>query len=264
MRYWADLTTTDLEGLDPESSLALAPLGAIEQHGPHLPLSTDAVIAEEIARQGAERARAEVLVLPVSAIGTSPEHLGYRGTLSLETETLLRLWTETGGSVARAGLKKIVFLNAHGGQPQVMQIVARALRVDHAMLAVAANWWDCGFPDDTIPAGEMAHGIHGGQIETAVMLHLRPDLVRMDRAEDFRPATYEMASRYRRLSLTGPTAAAWMAGDLHPAGVAGNAAAATAETGRRIVDAAAGGLARLLDETAAYPLANLADGPPRP
>ncbi|MEM8793647.1 MAG: creatininase family protein [Pseudomonadota bacterium] len=257
MRLWSDLTTTDFDTLDPETTVALVPLGAIEQHGPHLPLSTDAVIAEEIARRGAEKAKANVLVLPTSAIGKSTEHLDYPGTLTLETKTLLDLWTETGESVARAGLRKIVFLNAHGGQPQVMQIVARELRVRHAMLAVAANWWECGFPDGAISPEEHAHGIHGGQSETSLMLHFRPDLVRMDKAKDFRPSTYSVHAENRIFRLTGAPAAAWMAQDLHPDGVAGYAAAATAETGALIAGAAIEGLASLLDETARYPLANL-------
>jgi len=257
MRYWAELTTTDFAELDPERTIALAPLGAIEQHGPHLPLATDAIIAEEIARLGAERATADVLVLPTSMIGKSNEHLAYPGTLTFETETLLHLWTETAESVHRAGLRKIVFLNAHGGQPQVMQIVARDLRVRHAMLAVYANAWDCGYPEDLLPAGESRHGIHGGQSETSLMLHLRPALVRMDRARDFRPATMEIEAAYRRLRLVGSPGAGWMAQDLHPEGVAGNAAAATAETGRHIAESLADGLATLIEETAAYPLANL-------
>ncbi|MEM1275489.1 MAG: creatininase family protein [Pseudomonadota bacterium] len=257
MRYWADLTTTDFEGIDAEATVALLPVGAIEQHGPHLPLSTDAVIAEEIARQGAEASSADVLVLPTQTIGKSTEHLAYPGTLTLETKTLLDLWTEIGVSVARAGVRKIVFLNAHGGQPQVMQIVARELRVREAMLAVSANWWDCGYPEGVIPAEEAAHGIHGGQSETSLMLHFRPDLVRMDQAEDFRPRTYDVHADNRLLRLTGAPAAAWMAQDIHQAGVAGNAAAATAEIGAEIANVAIQGLATLLEETARYPLAKL-------
>lgn len=257
MRYWSDLTTKDFEGLSPEETVALAPLGAIEQHGPHLPLSTDAVIAEEIARRGAERAAADVLVLPISAIGKSTEHIAYPGTLTFETETLLRIWSEIGAAVARAGIRKIVFLNAHGGQPQVMQIVARDLRVHHDMLAVSANWWECGFPEGVLSDEEMAHGVHGGQSETSIMLFLRPDLVQMDSAMDFRPTTYSVHGTNDLLRLTGAPAAAWMAQDLHPEGVAGNAAVADAETGQLIVETAAAGLAQLLDETAAYPLANL-------
>ncbi|MEM7237162.1 MAG: creatininase family protein, partial [Pseudomonadota bacterium] len=118
-------------------------------------------------------------------------------------------------------------------------------------------WWECGYPDGVLSADELAHGIHGGQSETSIMLHLRPDLVRMDEALDFRPTTYSVHTDNRRLRLTGAPAAAWMAQDLHPAGVAGNAAAATAESGRVIVEAASAGLAILLDETADYPLANL-------
>lgn len=257
MRFWSDLTTVDFKDMDPERVVALAPLGAVEQHGPHLPLSTDAIIAEEIAIRGAAGTDADVLILPTSHIGKSTEHLDYPGTLTLSTETLLHFWTEIGESVARTGLRKIVFVNAHGGQPQVMQIVARELRVRCGMLAVSANWWECGYPDGLLGSEEAEHGIHGGQSETSVMLHLRPELVRMDHAEDFRPSSVDVHASNKVLRLTGAPAAAWMAQDLHPAGVAGNASVATAETGKQIVEAAAAGLAALLTETAAYPLANL-------
>lgn len=257
MRRWADLTTTDFAELDPERTIALLPLGAIEQHGPHLPLSTDAVIAAEIARRGAERAKADVLLLPTLEIGKSNEHLAFPGTLTLAAETLIAMWTAIGESVARAGLSKLVMLNAHGGQVAVMQIVARELRIRCNMLAVAACTWDCGYPADVLPPAEAPHGIHGGLSETSLMLHLRPDLVRMDRAADFVPATVAFNATHERLRMVGSPGIGWMAQDLHPDGVAGNAAAATAETGRRIAEALAAGLAGLLDEVAATPLAIL-------
>jgi creatinine amidohydrolase len=257
MRRWADLTTTDFAYLDPERTIALLPLGAVEQHGPHLPLSTDAVIAEEIAQRGAERANADVLLLPALEIGKSNEHLAYPGTLTLSAQTLIALWTEVGESVARAGLRKLVMLNAHGGQVAVMQIVARELRIRCEMLAVAASTWDCRYPADVLPPAEALHGIHGGLSETSLMLHLRPDLVRMDRAADFVPATVAFNQRHERLRMVGSPGIGWMAQDLHEQGVAGNAAAATAETGRQIAEALAAGLAELLDEVAATPLATL-------
>lgn len=187
LRHWQDLTTVDFNGLDPERTVAVMPLGAVEQHGPHLPLSTDAVIAEEMTRRALDLVPADVpaLLLPTMAIGKSNEHLAYPGTLTLTAKTLMDVWFETAEGVKRAGLAKILFVNAHGGQPQVMEIVARELRVRHGMLAVSSSWWHMGLPDGLVSADEARHGIHGGTVETSIMLHLRPDLVRMDRAADF-------------------------------------------------------------------------------
>jgi creatinine amidohydrolase len=254
MRRWAELATADFAGLDPERTVALLPLGAIEQHGPHLPLSTDAVIAGEIARRGGERAKADVLLLPTLEVGKSNEHLAFPGTLTFSATTLIAMWTEVGESVARAGLRKLVMLNAHGGQVAVMQIVARELRIRCNMLAVAANTWDCGYPAGLLPPEEAQHGIHGGLSETSLMLHLRPDLVRMAKAADFVPETVAFNAAHPRLRIVGSPGIGWMAQDLHADGVAGNAAAATPDTGRRITQALAAGLAELLDEVAATPL----------
>ena len=256
VRAWRNLAWPDFERLDPERTLAILPCGAIEQHGPHLPVAVDAVIAEEIARRAAERmaSDATVLILPTSEVGKSTEHLGYPGTLTLSAETLIRVWTETGESVARAGLRRLVFLNAHGGQPQVMEIVCRDLRVRRAMLAVATNWASAGFPEGLVDAAERRHGIHGGAVETAMMLHLRPDLVDMTQAETFEPVSVRIEAENRHLRLVGPTQIGWMAQDLHPMGVAGDAAAATPELGAAIVDGVSSAYAALLDEIARYPL----------
>lgn len=256
VRAWRNLAWPDFEDLDPDHTVALVPVGAIEQHGPHLPVAVDALIAEEIARRAAARVqgKATILILPTQQIGKSTEHIAYPGTLTLCSETLTRLWTEIGESVARAGLRKIVFLNSHGGQPQVAEIVARALRVRCGMMAVAANWWSVGYPTELVDAHERRHGIHAGQVETAMMLHLAPDLVRMDRAKNFIPAMVEIESIFERLRMVGPMQIGWMAQDVHPEGAAGDATAATAELGAAIVDAVTWRLAELFAEVAAYPL----------
>jgi creatinine amidohydrolase len=259
VREWRNLAWPDFEGLDPERTVAILPCGAIEQHGPHLPLAVDAIIAEEIAHRAAERVAAPgaLLILPTSQVGKSTEHIAFPGTLTLSAETLTRVWTEIGESAARAGLRKIVFLNAHGGQPQVMQIVCRDLRVRLGMVALATDWSSAGFPEGLVTEEERRHGIHAGQVETAMMLHLRPDLVDMDRAQDFVPASVAIAETYRRLRLVGPMQLGWMAQDVHPLGAAGDAAAATAELGAAIVDGVTVRYAELLEDVLAYPLAAL-------
>ena len=148
-------------------------------------------------------------------VGKSDEHLAFPGTLTLSAETLGRLWTEIGESVARAGVRKLVLFNSHGGQPQVMEIVARDLRVRLGMLAVAYSWYAAGVPPGLFADEEVRLGIHAGAIETSMMLHLRPDLVRMDargrlRAADGRDGGARLSppvadrARQARLAGAGP------------------------------------------------------------
>ena len=237
-RRWQDMTTAEFAALDAARTIAVLPVGAIEQHGPHLPVYVDACIAEGLIDRALELAPKDlpVTVLPTQPVGKSNEHISFPGTLTLSAETLTRLWTEIGDSVARAGIRKVMILNSHGGQPQVVDIVGRDLRVRHKMMVVALNWYRLGLPDGLFDQDEVAHGIHGGEIETSMMLHLRPDLVQMDKARDFTPLSKEMREDYRHLSPLGPAALAWQAEDLNPAGAAGNAAAGDAERGRRVVD----------------------------
>jgi len=256
IRRWQDLASPDFSHLDRDRTVALLPAGATEQHGPHLPVSVDALIAREICARAFTHLPDDhaVLLLPASDIGKSNEHIDFPGTLTLSAETLTRLWFEIGQSVARAGVRKLVFLNSHGGQPQVMEIVARDLRVRERMMAVTAGWWHLGTPKDLFGAAEARHGIHAGAVETSMMLALAPDLVRMDRAENFVPVMAATEEDHDRLSWLGGVGIGWKAEDIHPAGAAGNALAADADKGRQIVDAAARGLARLLEEVSAYPL----------
>ena len=146
---WDELTSREFAALDPEGTVAILPVGAIEQHGPHLPVAVDTCLNEAIVRRGLELMPAGLpaLVLPTMAVGKSNEHVDFPGTLTLSAETLGRVWYEIGASVRRAGVRKLLLFNSHGGQPQVMQIVARELRVDHDMLVVAANWYSWGLPE---------------------------------------------------------------------------------------------------------------------
>jgi creatinine amidohydrolase len=263
-RRWQDMTTDDFRSLDLERVIAVLPVGAIEQHGPHLPLWVDACINQGVLERTLELMPAELpaTVLPMLPVGKSDEHVAFPGTLTLSAHTLGRLWTEIAESVARAGVKKLVLFNSHGGQPQVMEIVARDLRVRLGMLAVAYSWYAAGVPQGLFTDEEVRFGIHGGAVETSIMLHLRPDLVRMDRAENFVPLMAGMAQGgYRALSPTGPGRLAWQAQDLNPAGACGDATLADAERGRQLVEHAARALVELLEEVDRYPLANLRPGP---
>ena len=174
-------------------------MAAIEQHGPHLPVEVDAAINRGVLARAMELVPADLPVtfLPAMPIGKSNEHISYPGTLTLSAETLIRLWTEIGESVARAGVRKLVLFNSHGGQPQIADIVARDLRVRRDMFVVTASTYALGRPAGLFPADELKHGIHGGSVETSIMMHLRPDLVRRDEARQFPPALARHGGRLR-------------------------------------------------------------------
>jgi creatinine amidohydrolase len=257
--YWQELPSPEFRRLDPARTVAVLPVGAIEQHGPHLPVAVDAAINAGIVRRTLEvlPEGAPVLVLPMTSVGKSNEHTAYPGTLTLSAETLLRVWTEIGDSVHRAGIRKLVIVNSHGGQPQVMQIAARELRIRHRMLVAACSWFALGLPEGIVPPEERRHGIHGGTVETSVMLALHPDLVRMDLARDFQPLSVQLDQEAPRLMSLGMAGFGWQAQDLHRAGACGDASRATAEIGRTVVDHAAKALSELLLEVAAFPLERL-------
>ena len=261
--YWHEMRSADFATVDPERWVAVLPVGAIEQHGPHLPVMVDACINQGIVARMLEFKPAELpaTVLPMSWVGRSEEHIDFPGTLTHTAETLRRMWYEIGASVRRAGLRKLVILNSHGGQIQVMQIVARQLRIDHGMLVACLSWGQLGLPEGVIDPTERQHGIHAGELETAVMLALRPDLVAMEQAADFVPLSKREANRFPILMGLGAAGYGWQAQDVDDSGAAGNAAAADAERGQQVIDHVAGRLLALLDEVSRYPLANLKDGP---
>jgi creatinine amidohydrolase len=263
-KIWQDLTTRDFAALDTERTVAVLPVAAVEQHGPHLPLCVDACIAQGIVDAVLRRLppTAPVLFLPLMPIGKSNEHLAFPGTLSLTAETLIRLWTEIGESVGRAGIRRLVILNAHGGQPQIMEIVARDLRVRLGMFVVAVNYWALGSPAGLFPDTELHHGIHGGSAETSMMLHLRPDLVREAERRDFPSRAADIAARFALLRAEGVGIGfGWQIQDLNADGACGNALDADGGRGRAIIEHGAGQFIELLGEVARFPLDSLRAGP---
>jgi creatinine amidohydrolase len=257
--YWQDCTTADFDRVDPERTVALLPVAAVEQHGPHLPLSTDAVINDGIVRAALGRlaADAALLVLPALDVGLSPEHTSFGGTLAVKDSTLADVWTDVGRSVARSGVRKLILFNTHGGQKALVDLVAMRLRAELTMLVARASYFAFGAPPGLFDALESAHDIHGGEVETSLLLHLRPDLVRMEHAANFRGLPHELAARNVVLGAEKPIGIGWRGEDLHPAGVCGNAAAADAERGARHLAHLAERLAELVSEVAATPLSIL-------
>jgi creatinine amidohydrolase len=263
--YWQDLTTEDFADVDPSGVIAVLPVAAVEQHGPHLPLATDALVNDAIVRATLERLglAPTVLVLPAMTIGSSIEHRDYAGTLDISAETLLAAWSDVGRSVARAGVRKLVVLNAHGGQRQLLDLLALRLRAELAMLVVRASYFAFGAPPGLFEQEELAHGLHGGEIETSLMLHIDPTLVRRAALADFQGLPTRLAARGGLLGAEKPIGFGWLSQDLHPAGVCGNAARADPERGRAYLAYIAEQFARLLTEVGATPLDILQPPPTR-
>lgn len=254
--YWQDLTTRDFDRIDPEAAVALLPVAAVEQHGPHLPLATDALINAGIVARTLERLPPDLClrVLPALTIGHSLEHSAYAGTLTAEAETLLALWTQVGAGVARAGVRRLILFNSHGGQSALVDLAAVRLRALHRLLVVRASTFAFGAPEGLFERDELVHGLHGGEVETSLLLHLHPDLVRREALADFHGLPPQMAAAGGLLGPERPVGFGWMSQDLHPAGVCGNAARADAERGQLLLDHLADCLARLVQETVSLPL----------
>lgn len=251
------MASTDFAALELARAIAVLPLGATEQHGPHLPLSVDSELARGIVDACVPLLPLDLptLFLPLQPVGYSPEHAAFAGTLSLKAETVIRLWTDIAESVAASGVRKLVLLNTHGGNVGLLDVVARDWRQRLGLLVYGVSWFNLPLtaPDGSylmarFSAEEQRFGVHGGQLETAMMLALKPALVRQDQARHFASSSQARARDFPILGNGRSARLAWMAQDLNPAGAAGNAAAATTEDGAALLQAAGRALADLLVE----------------
>ncbi|WP_409998568.1 creatininase family protein [Bradyrhizobium sp. SZCCHNR1002] len=261
--HWPDLGTSDPGTSETARWIAVLPLAATEQHGPHLPVGTDVHIAEAyLARVRALLPPAlPVTVLPVQPIGLSTEHIDYPGTLTLPTEVALQSWRALGDSVARAGLRKLVIVTSHGGNSAAMSLVAQDLRAAHRMLVVTTSWSRFGAPDGLFSADELRHGIHGGAVETSIMLARHPQLVRSEAITDFASSGLAMEQANRVLSTQRPAPMAWQTQDLNASGAVGDATQASAEKGERILDHGARAFCALLQDIDNFDVNALGGGP---
>lgn len=271
-RFWADWSSRDFAlhqarvGLT--GTVAVLPVAATEQHGPHLPLKVDSALVDGVIAAAIPHLDAAVsaLFLPTQAVGLSPEHAAFPGTLTLRADTVIRLWTEIGECVAATGVKKLVLFNAHGGQTGVMDIVARDLRARLGLLVYCVNWYSLplvGPQGEDVNALFSAHehrfGIHAGDIETSMMLALEPQRVDMAQAQNFASTSEQRAQQFPILGNGRSAKLGWQMQDYNPAGAVGNAAAASPEKGRVVLDAAGRALAQLLAEVQQLPLTTLVE-----
>ena len=275
--FWSDLTTRHFAQLaasqDIAQVVAVLPVAATEQHGPHLPVSVDATLVDGVVNAALPHLAADlpVLFLPTQHIGKSNEHIRFPGTLTLSAQTIISLWMDIGRSVARSGIKKLVLLNSHGGQASIMDIVARDLRTEHDLIVYSANWYNLPLGDAVMglfPAAEHRFGIHAGDIETSMMLALEEKLlekyVDMSQAQNFHSTSQDRAATYPVLGNGTSAKLGWQMQDYNPQGAAGNAAAATAAKGHALLNAAGLQLANLLKEVSDLPLSTLQPTPEFP
>lgn len=267
-RFWSDLTTADFASLDTARAIAVLPVAAIEQHGPHLPLSVDTDIVNGVVQAALPHIPSPlpVLFLPTQALGFSPEHTRFPGTLTLKADTLMRIWTELGECVAASGVKKLVLFNGHGGQVGALDLVARDLRARLGLLVYSLSWFNLPLLDEQgqdlanlFSTEEHRFGIHAGEIETSLMLALAPGRVRMAQAEYFRSSSQERAPDFPILGNGKTAKLGWQMQDYNANGAVGNARAATADKGCAVVEAAGRSLARMLSEIDQLPADILSD-----
>jgi creatinine amidohydrolase len=265
-RDWTDIHWPDIAGGEPARWIAVLPLAATEQHGPHLPVGTDVMIAEAYLARVRERLAATVpaTFLPLQPVGISTEHIHYPGTLTLPTDVALKTWMALGESVARAGVRKLVMVTSHGGNSAAMTLVAQDLRAQHGLLVVTTSWSRFGTPEGLFSAEELRHGIHGGAVETSIMLARYPQTVRKEAIADFRPASIAMEKDYRWLSAHRPAPFAWQAQDIHQSGAAGDATMASAASGEQLLDHGARAFCELLADVDNFDVMKLSDGPNGP
>lgn len=259
-RDWTALTDEEVAAVARRDPVVVLPLAATEQHGPHLPLSTDVDIGVGLLADALGRVREDVDVwtLPAVTVGVSTEHARFPGTESVSTGELIGSVVQRGTELARAGVRRLVLSNSHGGNRHAMEAAGLTLRADHDMLVVKASWFRFARPGDVdLPESEWRHGLHGGALETSMMLHLRPDLVSRDAVADFPSLGAELEESLRRIAPEGDASFAWLAGDLNPYGVVGDATLATADMGERLVRHYGGVLAEVIRDAADFPLDRL-------
>jgi creatinine amidohydrolase len=260
-RFWAELKTGDFATLDAARTVALLPLGATEQHGPHLPLSVDRSLVDAMVAAALPQLAADlpVLVLPTQPVGYSPEHSAFAGTLTLSWQTAISTWIDLGACVAAAGVRKLLLFNAHGGQVSLMDVVARELRTRHGLIVYSCSWWNLPLGDAASQFSDEEHrfGVHAGEIETSLMLAIDPARVEMSLAKHFASASQQRAATSPILGNGRSAKLGWQMQDYNPEGAAGNAQAATAKKGRALLEAAGGQLALLLAEFSALPLSTI-------
>ncbi len=249
-RFFPYLSWTEIQSIpNKENVVIIQPVAAIEQHGPHLPLIVDAAIGMGVLGKALEKLDASIpaYAMPCLYYGKSNEHCHFPGTITLSTETLTATIMEVADSIYRAGFRKLVLMNSHGGQPQIMQMAARDLHVKYSdfMVFPLFTWRVPHVTKELLTSKEAQLGMHAGDAETSIMLALLPDLVKMDKAVAEYPPEQPEGSL---LSPEGKLPFAWVTRDISKNGVIGDPTTATKEKGDRILESVSDGWVQAIQE----------------
>lgn len=261
IRWWQSLTSTEAGALEDQDPVAILPLAATEQHGPHLPLSTDLDIGLGLLAAAFKALPDDfpAWVLPAQAVGCSREHAAFPGTLTTEPESLVGLIEDAGDALAACGVGRLVLFNSHGGNKHALDVAGLRIREEHSMLVVKASWFRFPRPEGLdLPEDEWKHGLHGGAVETAMMMHLRPELVRTKEIKNARSLGHDLQGKMSQVGAEGVASFSWLADDLNSSGVVGDATRASAQMGKKLVEHYGSVLADVIKDARAFPLDRLA------
>jgi creatinine amidohydrolase len=249
-RTLTHLTWTDIRDLEKEKGVLLLPVGAIEQHGPHLPVATDTLLVTNILKRALQLLPQEVAAwrLPALSYGKSNEHEAFPGTISLSGETFLAVLKDIARSVARAGFRRLAFVNGHGGNSALLEVAARDIRAETGLMVFCvqpAFWIE---PPFKLSEEEKQYGIHAGELETSLVLALQPGIVKMDKA----------VKHYMKppMPLFGSVSVAWLTPDWSETGVFGDATAANPDKGIALLDYASQRLAEIISKISHFEVGN--------
>jgi len=244
-RFLPRLSTAEIAALDKERALLVLPIASVEQHGGHLPVFTDSLLNEGLVEGAVAQLPpdAGVWVLPPLYYGKSTEHCGFSGTLSLSTETLLRVLGDLIAGIAGDGWRRLLIINSHGGNPEVLTLAARDARADFGIRVYVVNTGEL-YAHESLPERELAYGIHGGALETSIMLALKPEWVRTDKYV----AEYPVRMERSHFKFGGAASYGWLTSDFSETGVIGDPALAGAELGRDIYGRVCSRLADMMME----------------
>lgn len=261
-RLLTRLTSPQVERLPKENALVILPLGAVEQHGPHLPLMTDALIGEYVLTRAMEKLPPEshIWLLPPLAYGKSNEHLDFAGTVSLSASTLLSVLADVAASVHRSGFRRLLLFNTHGGNADLCYVAAREIRASTGMMVFYVSPGALGASSHLLDEREKEFGIHGGEAETSMVMAIKPDWVQTA----LLPEEFPDLSAYRFLTLEGGIRFAWVMSDISGSGIAGDATRATKEKGAEMLERSAAAVAEALLEISRFEIADVKRKPAVP
>ncbi|MFB5677550.1 creatininase family protein [Paenibacillus terreus] len=254
-RFLPRLTSKQIKEMPKDKALVILPVGAVEQHGPHLPVYTDTLIGEATLTQTLEHVspNKEIWLLPPVSYGKSNEHIGLPGTISLSANTLLAIMLDIAESLQASGFRKLLLFNTHGGNMDLLNTASREIRIRTGMMVFYLSPGSLKVAEDLISPEELEYGIHGGDYETSVVMSIKPDWVQ----NEFLAKELPDMSPYRFLTLEGKIRFGWKMADISATGIAGDATLATPGKGRTIQDRIAAILSEALEELCDFEITDL-------